>query len=65
MKKEIKRNSKIDATTGEEYIGYPLTQKHKKSVRLNSIGTWLAELFNNHVDRLITLRVYEQRREDG
>ena len=60
MKRTDDENIQVDATTGEVYISYPKGEK-VKSVKTSRIGRWLKQMLDNHVDRLVALRVYDER----
>ena len=60
MKQTNDQNVQVDATTGEVYISYPKGEK-VKSAKMLRIGRWLKRMLDNHVDRLVALRVYDDR----
>lgn len=64
MNKSIQKNSKIEATTGEVYFDYPLYSECKTDTRLRRLGSWVSDLTDAHFDRLVALRVYDQKRVD-
>lgn len=64
MKKESKQNIKIEATTGEVYIDYPLNSGQQRPGYLRRLGMWMDRCLNDHYARLEKLRVYDHRRVD-
>ena len=60
MKRTNDENIQVDATTGEVYISYPKGEKVKSAKALR-IGCWLKKMLDNHVDRLVALRVYDNQ----
>lgn len=63
MKHEQLQKAKIDATTGEIYVSYPRVRKPDRG-RVRQFTRWFSQKIDNHFDRLIELRVYDDKRYD-
>ena len=60
MKHRMQEEAKVHATTGEVYTSYPLRDNRSKGVVARIFG-WFRRQVNNHLDRTIKLRVYDNR----
>ena len=63
MKHLKQEKVQIDLTTGEVYTCYPRTEK-KETGFISRFVRWLLQMVDSHFDRLIELRVYDDRRFD-
>ena len=63
MQHENKRDIRIHPTTGEVYISYPMAEKTRPG-SLRRLAGWISQLFDKHIESLVALRVYDDRRYD-
>ena len=63
MQHENKRDVRIHPTTGEVYVSYPRAGKPQRGCWRRFLR-WVSQQFDNHIDRLVALRVYDDRRYD-
>ncbi len=60
MQQQKLQKVKVDATTGEVYLSYPRVSKSEVG-RLGKLARWLNKQVDRHFDRLVELRVYDDR----
>ncbi|MDJ0832182.1 MAG: hypothetical protein QNJ69_01590 [Gammaproteobacteria bacterium] len=60
MQQQKLQKVKIDATTGEVYLSYPRV-KNAEIGRVRKLARWINKQVDKHFDRLIELRVYDDR----
>ncbi len=63
MKHSDQQKVQIDTTTGEVYTCYPITAKKGMGL-MRRLVHWCSQKIDNHYDRLIELRVYDDKRYD-
>ncbi len=60
MKQEKLQKVKVDATTGEVYLSYPRVAKSEVG-RVRKLARWFNKQVDGYFDRLVELRVYDDR----
>ena len=64
MTKAFNRKENVDAVTAAAYIGSIEAADVRPETPVNLVGSWLINLIERHIDRLVQLRVYEIRRSN-
>ena len=62
MTTAFNRKETVDAVTAAAYIGSIEAADVRPETPVNLVGSWLLNLIERHIDRLVQLRVYEIRR---